>query len=142
MALLQRCRRALACGLFALLDHSCWLMIQLLSGPLLLDVLQRRPWQRMPCRLVVGDQERWQQRIVWLLHRRCRRPRWGSTCLSRSLSGRLLLDLAGIANELHLGMVKHADGRKVPHAWLRDPRSGQLFTPGLNPATGAALTRL
>ncbi|MFM9101099.1 MAG: hypothetical protein ACKOPS_07090, partial [Cyanobium sp.] len=48
-------------------------------------------------------------------------------CLSRSLSGRLLLDWIGVANELHLGMSKFNDGRKVPHAWLRDPLSGRLL---------------
>ena len=43
-------------------------------------------------------------------------------------------------NELLLGMSKFPDGRKVPHAWLRDPYSGRLFTPGLTPGAGAALT--
>jgi hypothetical protein len=81
----------------------------------------------------------WRARIAWLLRQRCQRAGWGSTCLSRSLSGRLLLDLIGVSNELHLGMGKFADGRKVPHAWLRDPLSGRLYTPGLDPG-GASLT--
>ena len=70
-----------------------------------------------------------------------RRAGWASTCLSRSLSGRLLLDLIGVANELHLGMSKFSDGRKVPHAWLRDPQTGRLYTPGLTPGAGVPLTK-
>ena len=66
----------------------------------------------------------------------------GSTCLSRSLSGRLAMDLIGVANELHLGMSKFSDGRKVPHAWLVEPNSGKLFTPGLTPNAGVPLTQL
>ena len=88
------------------------------------------------------SQQRWLAGIGWLLRTRCRRASWGSTCLSRSLSGRLAMDLIGVANELHLGMSKFSDGRKVPHAWLVEPSSGRLFTPGLAPNAGVPLTQL
>jgi hypothetical protein len=80
--------------------------------------------------------------VIWLLRRRCQHAGWGSSCLSRSLCGRLLLDLIGVANELHLGMGKVANGRRIPHAWLSDPVSGRLLTPGLSPGSGAVLTRI
>ena len=133
-------RRALAYGLFCALDHSCWLLIQLLPGARLMALARQRPWQRWQRQLAPARQHLWKGRIAWLLRQRSRRAGWGSTCLSRSLSGRLLLDLVGVANELHLGMSKFSDGRKVPHAWLRDPLSGRLFTPGLSPGAGAPLT--
>jgi hypothetical protein len=133
-------RRALAYGLFCLLDHGCWLLIQLLPGPRLMALARQRPWQRWQRALAPEQRQLWKGRIAWLLRRRCCRAGWGSTCLSRSLSGRLLLDWIGVANELHLGMSKFSDGRKVPHTWLRDPLSGRLFTPGLSPGAGAALT--
>ncbi len=133
-------RRYLAYGLFCVLDHGCWLLIQLLPGPRLMGLARQRPWQQWHRVLPPERQQLWTVRIAWLLRTRCRRAGWGSTCLSRSLSGRLLLDWIGVANELHLGMSKFPDGRKVPHAWLRDPKSGRLFTPGLTPGAGAALT--
>ena len=133
--------RLLAYSLFSLLDHGCWLLIRLLPGPQLMGLARRRPWRGWSRSLAVSEQLLWKGRIRWLLARRCRRAGWGSTCLSRSLSGRLLLDLIGVANELHLGMSKSADGRKVPHAWLRDPATGRLFTPGLTPGAGAPLTQ-
>lgn len=126
--------------LFCFLDHSIWLLIQVLSGRCLISLARQRPWRRLQCQLRPRQQQLWKSRIAWLLRHRCRRAGWGSTCLSRSLSGRLLLDLIGVPNELHLGMSKFSDGRKVPHAWLRDPESGRLFTPGLTPGAGAALT--
>ena len=135
-------KRALAYGGFCLLDHCIWLLIQVLPGPLLIKMARQRPWQRLKRSLPPLDQQRWQARISWLLRTRCRRAGWGSTCLSRSLSGRLLLDLIGVANELHLGMSKFSDGRKVPHAWLVEPSSGRLFTPGLTPNAGVPLTQL
>jgi len=135
-------RRALAYGGFCLLDHGVWLLIQLLPGPVLIGLARQRPWQRLKRSLPPLAQQHWQARLGWLLRTRCRRAGWGSTCLSRSLSGRMLLDLMGVANELHLGMSKFSDGRKVPHAWLVEPSSGRLFTPGLTPNAGVPLTQL
>lgn len=134
--------RLLAYSLFCLLDHGCWLLIQLLPGPQIIGLARRRPWLCWSHSLAVSQQLLWTGRIRWLLARRCRRAGWGSTCLSRSLSGRLLLDLIGVANELHLGMSKFDDGRRVAHAWLQDPATGRLFTPGLSPGAGSPLTQL
>jgi hypothetical protein len=128
-------------GLFVLLDHVCWVVIHLLPGPQLMGLVRQRPWRVLRLPLPPSQRCRWQARIAWLLRTRCRRASWASTCLSRSLSGRLLLDLIGVANDLHLGMSKFSDGRKVPHAWLRDPRTGRLLTPGLGPG-GAPLIQL
>ncbi len=133
--------RMITYGLFCLLDHGTWILIQILSGPRLMGLARQRPWQALRLQLITARQQRWRGRIAWLLRTRCRRAGWGSSCLSRSLSGRLLLDLIGVPNELHLGMSKFSDGRKVPHAWLRDPQSGRLYTPGLSPGAGAPLTQ-
>lgn len=139
---LRGATRRIAYGLFVLLDHLCWLVIQVLPGPRLMALIRHRPWRSLQCPLRPIQQRLWSSRIRWLLRTRCLRASWGSSCLSRSISGRLLLDLIGVANELHLGMSKFDDGRKVPHAWLRDPSSGLLYTPGLNPGAGVDLTHL
>ena len=135
-------KRSLAYGSFCLLDHGIWLLIHLLSGPALIGLARNRPWRRIRRSLSPLLQQQWQARIVWLLHTRCKHASWGSTCLSRSLSGRLLLDLIGVSNELHLGMGKLRDGRKVPHAWLVESGSGRLLTPGLASSDGVQLTQL
>lgn len=139
IAVLRWPSRLLAYGLLCVVDHSIWLLIQLLPGPTLIALARRRPWSRWQLRLTPARQQLWRGRLAWLLRVRCRRAGWASTCLSRSLSGRLLLDWIGVANELHLGMSKFSDGRKVPHAWLTDSQSGRLYTPGLTPGAGAPL---
>jgi hypothetical protein len=74
------------------------------------------------------------------LRQRCRRAAWGSSCLSRSLAGRLLLDLLGVPNDLHLGMERDLCGEPIPHGWLS---SGErILTPGLDPRKGAHLITL
>ena len=135
-------RRALTYSGFCLLDHSIWLLINLLPGSTLIGLARKRPWQCLAPSLSPRAQQKWQNLISWLLRTRCRRASWGSTCLSRSLSGRLLFDLIGVANELHLGMSQFNDGRKVPHAWLVESNSGRLFTPGLSLNTGVSLTQI
>lgn len=133
-------RRTIAYSLFSIMDHLVWLMIQLLPGTVLLMLIKRRPWQRLQFRFSQSSQEVWFGRFCWLLAQRSRQVGRGSTCLSRSLSGRLLLDLIGVNNQLHLGMCKSLDGRKVPHAWLT---SGErLLTPGISLGAGIHLTDL
>jgi len=133
--------RLVSYSLFALLDHLVWLLIQGLPGPRLMALARHRPWRCLRLKLSGSHQRLWADRVAWLLRTRCRRARWGSTCLSRSLGGRLLLDLIGVENDLHLGMSAFSDGRKVPHAWLSDPRTGRLLTPGLTPGCGVPLTQ-
>jgi hypothetical protein len=133
--------RLAAYGLFCAFDHGVWFLIQIIPGSVLMELARRRPWQRSRLRLTTASQQLWRGRVAWLLRVRCRRAGWCSTCLSRSLSGRLLLDWIGVANELHLGMSKFSDGRKVPHAWLADPLTGRLYTPGLSPGAGVPLTQ-
>jgi hypothetical protein len=132
--------RLAAYGLLCGLDHGIWVAIQVLPGPVLMDLARRRPWQRVGIGHLPQIQQRWRPRIAWLLRVRCRRASLCSTCLSRSLSARLLLDAIGVPNELHLGMSLFSDGRKVPHAWLADPATGWCYTPGLTPGFGVPLT--
>lgn len=134
--------RFAAYGMLCGLDHGIWIVIKIMPGSTLLDIVRRRPWQRAIMRLQPATQQLWYWRIAWLLRVRCRRATWCSSCLSRSLSGRLMLDWIGVANELHLAMSNVNEGRKVPHAWLADPHTKRTFTPGLSPGTGVPLIHL
>jgi hypothetical protein len=127
-------------GLFCVLDHGYWLLIQLLPGPRLMVLARQRPWQHWQRALSPERQQLWKGRcIAWLLHSRSRRAGIGSTCLS-SPQRQTAAQSDRHAQRAASGHGKFPDGRKVPHAWLRDPYSGRLFTPGLTPGAGAALT--
>lgn len=134
--------RRIGYGLFVGLDHLCWLLIQIVPGSRLIGLLRLRPWRRLQLPLSPQGQQSWKLRVCWLLRRRCLRAGRGSSCLSRCLSGRLLLDLIGSHHALHLGMSRSGDGRRVPHAWLSDPEGGRLLTPGLQDGAGVSLTQL
>ena len=137
---IKRLLQAGAYGLFCGLDHLIWFAVKLLPGPRLFALCRQRPWRRPPAFLNSADRERWLGRISWLLRQRCRRAAWGSSCLSRSLAGRLLLDWLGLPNELHLGMGRDPAGDTIPHGWLSS--GGRNLTPGLDPRKGAHLITL
>lgn len=137
---LRRLRQTLAYGLFCGLDHLIWIAVRLLPGPRLLALCRQRPWRRPPAFVNDADQERWLGRIGWLLRQRCRQAGWGSSCLSRSMAGRLLLDWLGVPNDLHLGMERNPAGELIPHGWLSS--GTRILTPGLDPLQGSHLITL
>ena len=51
-----------------------------------------------------------------------------SSCLSRSLTGKYLLNIFGIESKLYLGMTNDSYGEKIPHAWLVDIEYGFHYT--------------
>jgi hypothetical protein len=127
-------------GLFCGLDHLIWIGVRLLPGPRLLALCRQRPWRRQSAFATSAARERCLGRLSWLLRQRCRRAGWGSSCLSRSLAGRVLLDWRGLPNDLHLGMERNPGGDPIPHGWLSS--GGRNLTPGLDPRRGAHLITL
>ena len=51
-----------------------------------------------------------------------------SSCLSKSLTGKHLLNIFGIESKIYLGMTIDSDGKKIPHAWLIDFKYGFHYT--------------
>ena len=51
-----------------------------------------------------------------------------SSCLSKSLTGKYLLNIFGIETKLYLGMTNDSNGKKIPHAWLVDMKYGFHYT--------------
>jgi hypothetical protein len=108
----------LAYALFCVADHGVWLLVKLLPGTSLLTLIRSRPWRR--CRAPLPEPWRAFLRIRFgrLLVQRSRRAGPGSSCLSRALLTRVLLDLIGVPNQLHIGMNRLDGAGRVPHAWL------------------------
>ena len=55
-----------------------------------------------------------------------------SSCLSRSIASKIILNFLGIKCKLKLGMNKFINGKKVPHAWLVNAQTGLEYTSGLD----------
>ena len=54
-----------------------------------------------------------------------------SSCLSKSISIKFILDLLNIENKLCFGISKLSNNKKIAHAWLVDPVNDEFITPGL-----------
>ena len=54
-----------------------------------------------------------------------------SSCLSKSISIKFILDFLNIENKLCFGISKLSSNEKIAHAWLVDPINGEFITPGL-----------
>ena len=59
-----------------------------------------------------------------------------SSCLSKAITVKFLLDLVNINNKIIFGISKTSYGKKIPHAWIVDPINGDFLTPGLNNKKG------
>jgi hypothetical protein len=130
----------LAYALFCLADHAVWLLVKLMPGSRLLALIRARPWRRCSPRLPPPWRTFLLLRFSRLLKQRCRGAGAGSSCLSRALLSRVLLDLIGVPNQLHIGMNRPDGPRRVPHAWLScGPRD---LSPGLSPGHGCRILTL
>ena len=54
-----------------------------------------------------------------------------SSCLSRSITARLILDILNVKNDLYFGMIKNEKGEKIPHAWVTGKNNLDI-TPGIS----------
>ena len=56
-----------------------------------------------------------------------------SSCLSRSITSKIILNFLGIDSSIIIGMNKLKDGQKIPHAWLINKKTGKEYTLGIDP---------
>jgi hypothetical protein len=133
-------RRRFAYVCFCLADHGVWLLVKLLPGPVMLSLIRTRPWLRCQVALAEGKRNFLVPRVRSLLAERCQQAGWGSSCLSRSLLARILLDLIGVPNQLHLGMNRLTNSSRIPHAWLS--MAGRELSPGLEGEGGCRILTL
>ena len=118
--------------LFSLLDVFIWLGSKLLPGRFVLDCIRDRPWGINKIKIKEDLKYKIRGYIYKLIDYRSRYNLCGSSCLSRSICGRIILDQFSIKNQLNLGVSKLKNGRKIPHAWLNDPTSQKFPYNSLN----------
>ena len=114
---------------FSLLDTIFWLIIKILPNRQTLKLVKFRNWNLKI--LKIPTNKKIKSLIIKIVNLRNKRATLLSSCLSRSLSARVLLDLIYVENELKLGININKNGRRIPHAWLIDSATGNNITPGL-----------
>ncbi len=99
-------------------DSFFWLMIMNLNGKFVFKLFAKRPWLIFSIKTKNLFLIKLSELIKKLILKRCNLNPSFSTCLSRSITARFLLDIFNLKNELYLGMTKNKKGKKVAHAWL------------------------
>ena len=114
------------------LDTSIWFIVNSFQGKKIISILKKRPWLKFS----VNCSNTFFKRLTYLLTKlikiRCQRQPSLSSCLSRSITASLLLDVLNIKNELYLGMIKSCKGNKIPHAWVKQTNTDSFITPGIS----------
>lgn len=114
--------------LLNVLDHLFWILINTISGSFLIKVLRKR--RRHLFKLKLNHQKVIFLRkiILHFVQKRSRNKYKFSSCLSRSITAAICLEIIGIATKIQLGMNKSETGELVPHAWLTNPDNNEDIT--------------
>ena len=108
-------------------DFIIWLFLKFLPDSFVFNIAKSKIF---PIPFFKKNQNRLRFRTrlkKHLLHKQ-HQCRYSSSCLSLTLTGKVLCDLFAIKNEIHLGMLIYPDKRRIPHAWLVDPIDGIEIT--------------
>ena len=102
------------------IDLIIWLFLKLLPNSIIFR-LTKFKIPPVPFFYKIKNSSRFVNKIRNCLCLKQQNKVYFSSCLSLTLTGKLLCDLFSIQNEVHIGMLIYSDKKKVPHSWLVDP---------------------
>ena len=114
------------------LDKVLWLIIKIAPDNFIKYLIQNRPFLNISFLFIQFERMKFYKYITYSLIKLDKKNTFMSSCLSKSLLGRILFDSFRIPNVLHLGMEKSDKGTKVAHAWLTNKDCKFYYTNGLN----------
>ena len=115
-----------------ILDKVLWLFIKIFPDNFIKFLIINRPFLNISFLFIKFKPFNFHKYIAYSIIKLDRKSTYMSSCLSKSLLGRILFDCFRIPNVLHLGMEKNEKGTKVAHAWLTNLDSKIKYTNGLN----------
>ena len=121
-----------------LLDTSIWIILKFLSGELLIKILKNNSKRKIYIQIKESKVNSIKKKIKYFYHKK----NIFSSCLSKSIAIKLILDTLNVNTKLYFGISKFSNGKKIPHAWLVDPKSGESITPGLKKQKGTAIFKI
>ena len=125
--------RPISYACFSLADHFIWILIVIAPDTFIFSLVRKRPWLKLKLKCSRKKLSYLALRIKSLLKQRSYKDHKFSSCLSRCILGRIILDMLGTHNELHIGMTVDNNRHKIPHAWLTC--KDKMLTPGINKQT-------
>lgn len=115
-----------------ILDKVLWLIIKISPESFIIYLIQNRPFLNVSFLFIKFKPFNFHKYIAYSIIKLDRKSTYMSSCLSKSLLGRILFDCFRIPNVLHLGMEKKNKGTKVAHAWLTNEDYKIFYTSGLH----------
>ena len=114
--------------LLVALDHSFWILINTVSGSLLIKLIRKRRKHLFKLKFNPQKVLFLRQIILRFVQKRSRNKYKFSSCLSRSITAAICLEIIGIATNIQLGINKSETGEIVPHAWLTNSDNTENIT--------------
>ena len=118
--------------LFISLDIFSWVIIHLLPAKLVLEIINARPWKIIRIKLSEEETNNFKNFLRKIILKRTHSLDIFSSCLSKSIAGRIILDIVNVPNKLNLAFYLSNSGLKLPHAYLEDSITGVLYTTNTN----------
>ena len=121
-------KRILFFNILFFIDFFIWIVLKLINGKLLIWFLKNK--FKISPKTSLGDLTR--SRILINIRVFSSKKKNFTSCLSKAITVKILLDILNINNKIYFGISKNSNGKKIPHAWVVDPLSGEFITPGLD----------
>ena len=113
---------------FTLLDTIIWIIIHLLPAKFVLKIINSRPWKILRINLSYKKTINFKTLLRRIILKRTYSVDIFSSCLSKSIAGRVILDIVNIPNRINLAIYLSNSGSKLPHAYLEDSKTGLIYT--------------
>ena len=120
---------------FFIFDTLVWLFLKIISGKILVTFLKKINFISLPFKIKKNHCLLFKNQ----LKKASFKKKILSSCLSKSITCKILLNLINSKSKLYLGINKFSTGEKIPHAWLVDLENNENITPGINPKTGLVI---
>ena len=99
-----------------LVDSLVWTCINIFPGYIIFKILKLRPWKLLKTFFNRGNLDQIALRLKNCIKKFVYSEKRFSSCLSKVVTSRIILDIFGIENIIKLGINKYSNGDKIPHA--------------------------
>lgn len=114
--------------LLGFLDHLFWVLINTLSGSFLIKAIKKRKKHLFKLKLNNQKVLFLKKIILHFVQKRSRNNYKFSTCLSRTITASVCLEIIGLTTNIQLGLNKSETGEIIPHAWLTNSDNTEDIT--------------
>ena len=121
--------------IFFICDTLIWLFLKIIWGKALVLFIRKINFVYLPIKI----KKKYSILIKKELKKASLRKIVLTSCLSKSITCKIFLNLINSKSKLYLGINKFSNGKRIPHAWLVDTENNENITPGITPKKGLVI---